>query len=310
MTRIRTNLRRRPRRLLPSCDGALEPRTLCSADLARPPAVIDSNRIARDRIHAAVNITYPTPSGPSEQLNVYSPAGTPPPGGWPVMLAIHGGGWRRFSKDEYGPRIARGFVPRGFVVVAPNYQLSAHDRSSWPTNLEDVQAAVAWIRDNASSLGVNSRRIVAIGESAGGNLATLLGVTTEPAGVPVPPQVSAVIGFSSPTDLTRLYSQSPLAGLAEKQFLGGTPGQIPGEYAAASPLDHVAPGDAPMFLVHGGQDPLVPSSQSVLLGHALAAAGVPNRLVIVPGGHKLDFPIHDADLIPQILDFLKAVWNS
>ncbi len=67
------------------------------------------------RAHPAIeqaNVTYPTSAGPSEQLNVYSPPGPAPPGGWPVIVAIHGGGWRRLDKAGYGDRIASRVRPR------------------------------------------------------------------------------------------------------------------------------------------------------------------------------------------------------
>lgn len=306
----RTHLKaRRSRRLIPRVDDELEPRALLSS-LAMG-ASVSAFVVSHDSTWTKMaNIVYPTVAGPSQRLDVYTPLGPAPAGGWPVLVAIHGGGWRRFDKAGYGERVARGFVPRGFVVVAPNYVLSAHDRPTWPINLEDVQAAVVWTRQNAPSLGVNPRRVVAIGESAGANLATLLGVTPTLAGSTVSPQVNAVIAFSAPTDLPALYAQSPLAGLAVKQFLGGTPRQVPASYVAASPIDHVASGDPPMFLVHGIEDPLVPDAQSQAMSTALAAAGVPHRLVLVPGGHMLDFPARYSELIPQILEFLNATWNS
>ncbi len=306
---------RRSRRLAPLLADDLETRVLLSS-LAPAPAVA-----AHDAPHDATpgpglpwkkeaNIVYPTLAGPRQRLDVYTPLGPAPAGGWPVLVAIHGGGWRRFDKNGYGERVAQGFVAKGFVVVAPNYVLSAHDRPSWPLNLEDVQAAVVWIRENARVLGVNPNRVVAIGESAGANLAELLGVTPTLPGSSVSPQVNAVVAFSAPTDLPALSAQSPLAGLAVKQFLGGTPSQDPSNYVAASPIDHVASGDPPMFLVHGIEDPLVPVAQSEAMAEALAAAGVPHRLVLVSGGHLLDFPAHYADLIPQILEFLNATWHS
>lgn len=252
------------------------------------------------------NVTYPTPSGPVERLNVYVPPGPAPPGGRPVIVAIHGGGWRRYSKDGYGGRIASAFVPHGYVVVAPNYELSTPRHGSWPANLDDVRAAVAWVRSNASSLGINPDQVVAMGESAGGNLAELLG--TDP-GAPST-AVNAVLAFSAPSDLPALYADSPGAGRAAAQFLGGTPAQVPAEYAAASPIDHVAPGDPPMLLVHGLQDPLVPVGQSRAMAAALGAAGVPHQLILVQGGHALDFPVHYADLTHRLLEFLSTTWND
>jgi acetyl esterase/lipase len=258
-----------------------------------------------------VNVSFPTVAGQSQRLDVYLPRGAVPAEGRPAVVAIHGGGWRRFDKAGYGERIAAAFVPAGYVVVAPNYVLSAPGRPSWPLNLEDLEAAVRWVRANAGSLGINPNEIAAIGESAGANLAALLGtITGEAQQGAVSSTVEVVIGFSTPTDLTALYEESRSAGLAEAQFLGGSPTTVPANYVAASPIDHVTAAAAPMFLVHGLADPLVPASQSQALAATLTAAGVRDQLVLVAGGHQLDFPAHYSKLIPQILEFLRTTWKD
>jgi acetyl esterase/lipase len=253
------------------------------------------------------NVSFPTVDGQFSQLDVYVPKGPVPAGGFPVMVAIHGGGWRRFDKSGFGARIASAFVSQGYVVVAPNYVLSAPEQPSWPVNFEDVEAAVIWVRSQAATLDVNSNQITAIGESAGANLAALLGTySVNASGTISPAAVDSVIAISTPTDLGPLFTQSPLAGLAVKQFLGGTPAQVPASYAAASPIDHISPSDPPMLLVQGRQDPLIPMRQSIVMSAALAAAGVPHGLILVHGGHDLAFPGKYADLIPQMLAFLNA----
>jgi acetyl esterase/lipase len=259
-----------------------------------------------------LNVPFPTVSGSSERLDVYLPSGVASVGGRPVLIAIHGGGWRRLDKAGYGARIASAFVPRGYVVVAPDYRLSAPGKPTWPVNFEDVQAAVGWVRAHAGMLGINPNRIAAIGESAGANLAALLGTGSGSgiAGSRDASSVQAVVAFSTPTDLTALASESPLAAHAAAQFLGGTPEQVPANYAAASPIDHVSAGDPPMFLVQGRQDPLIPASQSVKLAWALESAGVSTRLALVNGGHDLNFPAHYPKLIHQILEFLDATWKD
>jgi acetyl esterase/lipase len=256
-----------------------------------------------------LNVPFPTASGGNERLDVYLPAYGPSVGGRPVLIAIHGGGWRRLDKAGYGARIASAFVPRGYVVVAPDYRLSAPGRPSWPVNFEDVQAAVSWVRVNSGMLGINPDRIAVIGESAGANLAALLGTTARSFGG-AGASVQAVIAFSTPTDLTALAAESPLAAHAAAQFLGGTPEQMPANYTAASPIDHVSAGDPPMFFVQGRQDPLIPASQSVQMVKALESVGVSARLAFVNGGHDLDFPAHYSNLIHQILEFLDATWKD
>ncbi len=261
------------------------------------------------------DITYTAANDQPEQLDVYVPKGPAPTGGWPVILAIHGGGWRTKDKRDYGSRIAMAFISHGYAVVAPNYPLSSPGNPTWPLNLQDLMTSVSWIRGNAGAFGFNSREITAMGESAGANLANLLGTGSSTAGIAgpmAPDAVEAVVSFSSPTDLTALYNASPAAGKAVAQFLGGSPTAVPGLYATASPVGQVSPGDPPTFLVHGADDPLVPDSQSEELSAALTAAGVRNQLVLVPGaGHDLDFPINTPRiLIFQILEFLETTWND
>ncbi len=204
------------------------------------------------------NITYTDANGQPEQLDVYLPGGVAPAGGWPVILAIHGGGWRTHDKREYGDRIASAFVPHSYAVVAPNYPLSSPGRPTWPINLEDLQTAVSWVRVNAGAFGFNRGEIVAMGESAGANLANLLGTGSGAVGIPGPTgadAVEAVVSFSSPTDLTALYNESPEAGKAVAQFLGGPPSLLPASYAAASPVDQVSPAPPRPFWFMGAMIP-------------------------------------------------------
>ena len=260
------------------------------------------------------NITYTDAFGRPEALDIYVPKGLPPTGGWPVILAIHGGGWRKQDKRDYGPRIAGAFVPNGYVVVAPDYPLSSPGNPTWPINLEDLQTAVRWIKANASTFNIDTGRIVAMGESAGANLAELLGTgspSTANSGSAETAAIAAVVSFSGPSDLTALYESNPLAGAAVAQLLGGPPAALPASYMAASPVDQVAQGDPPTFLVHGANDPLVPVSQSEEMAAALTSARVRNELVVLPGaGHELDFPIKTPrNLVFQILEFLDTTWN-
>ena len=257
------------------------------------------------------NVSFPTVNGQSELLDVYLPATPAPAGGYPVMIAIHGGGWRELDKGEFGLRTAEGFTPEGYAVVAPNYVLAAPGKPTWPVNFEDVQAAVRWVRNQAGTRDFNPDEIVAEGESAGANLAALLGVySTRNNGGGTSSAVDAVVAVSTPANLVTLYHEKRYAGGATSEFLGGPPDRVPADYIAASPIDQISPGDPPMFLVHGRQDPIIPVSQSEEMQAALTAAGVPNELALVHGGHGLDFPAHYSFLVPRIAAFLDAVWDG
>jgi acetyl esterase/lipase len=326
------------RRFLPQHFVLLEERAMLSAIVAPPPAPSpvpaptpgetghnSSPRTGGDhagqpgRNHTTgssawtelQNVSFPTVNGQSELLDVYSPEGSAPAGGRPVIVAIHGGAWRRLDKDAYGRRVAEGFVHEGYVVVAPNYVLSSPGNPTWPVNFEDVQAAVRWVRSDAPTLGINPNEIVAMGESAGANLAASLGTySTQNTTVDgVSAAVDAVVAVSTPADLTTLYTESRVGGPAAAEFLGGSPEQVPANYIAASPIDHVSEGDPPMLLIHGLQDHVIPVSQSQELAAALSTAGVRNELFLVNGGHGLDFPTQYSYLVPDVLEFLSATWN-
>ena len=296
--------RRRSRALRGGFDR-LEGRALLSAgpgplpSRLRPAALVSGHRGAGPR--SVREVVYRFDGGRPLTLDLLLPGGPAPAGGWPVVVAIHGGGWRRFDKEQYLPKVAA-LARAGFAVVAPDYTLSAPGRPSWPAAFADVQAAVGWVRSQAPADHFDPSRIAAIGESAGGNLAALLG--TEP---PAAARVAAVVDFFGPTDLARLARESPAAAGAVTQFLGGSAAEVPDRDAAASPVDHVTPGAAPMLLVQGTADPVVPPDQSEELAAALAAAGVPERLVLVPGaGHGFGLRVGGLDLLPDVVAFLDA----
>jgi len=299
----------------------LEDRALRSALAAVSPEAVSSStsfNARRDILETTStwtevqNVSYPTVDGQSELLDVYTPVTPAPAGGYPVMITIHGGGWRSSNKGAFGMRNANAFTQDGYAVVAPDYVLSAPDKPTWPVNFEDVQAAVRWVRSNASTMGFNPNEIVAEGESAGANLAALLGVySPQSSGGDVSSAVEAVVGVSTPTNLTALYHAKHYAGGPfAAQFLGGSPAQVPANYIAASPIDHVAPDDPPMLLIHGRQDSVIPVSQSEQMQAALTAAGVSSELLLVHGGHGLDFPTGYSNLVPDVLEFLDQTWKG
>jgi acetyl esterase/lipase len=269
------------------------------------------------------DIVYENVGGRQEKLDLYLPGGTPPGRGWPVLFAIHGGGWRRFDKTQYGSQVAPWFTREGVAVVAMNYQLSAPGASSWPANFEDVRNAVRWARVHAGQFGLDPNRFAAIGESAGGHLAALLG--TNPDGPvtsggdpaagdvfgPVSARVQAVVDFYGPTNLAALDGESPAAAPAIEQFLGGKPAQVPRSYADASPVTHVTAGSPPMLILQGTADTLVTPDQPRSLSTALTDAGVGNRVITVPGApHGFEFQPSGRKSLPGILDFLRGVWQG
>jgi acetyl esterase/lipase len=207
------------------------------------------------------------------------------------VIVVHGGGWRSGERGDF-PLWNAWFASKGYVVFDIDYRLSP---PTWREAPADVGCAVGWVKENASSYGVDPRRVVLMGRSAGAHLALLTAYAhdsrTEPgcgARYPHDSGVAAVVAFYPPTDLTRLSSQGCLPGMA--RFLGGTPKVVPERYRLLSPVSHVDSRDPPTFLVHGGDDQIVPPGQSELLADRLRGAGVPHRLVELPwANHTFDF---------------------
>lgn len=256
-------------------------------------------------VRVYTDLVYREHGGRRVRLDVYEPVEPAPKGGRPVLVAIHGGGWRGGSKSDYGRSLAP-LVRQGLVVVAVDYRLSGPGAPSWPVNLEDVRASVRWVRRHASDYGIDPDRLALIGASAGGHLALLLGNGS----VDQRDSVCAVIDFYGPTDLAGLYASRTVADGALGLFLGGSPGEMPARYQTASPIRRIAPGGPPVLIVHGLDDTHVPLEQSRLLASALEKAGIPHRLIEIEGArHGFGLKAGSRDLVPDILAFLQAAWT-
>jgi acetyl esterase/lipase len=205
----------------------------------------------------------------------------------PVILFIHGGGWMSGDRTRGGPAFEDGFFERlvlaGFAVAAVDYRLSGE--AIFPAQLNDVKAAVRWLRRHASEYGLDGRRIVAWGESAGAHLAALLGLTGDIAdgeGTEESSAVTAVIDWYGPADLTTMQAQMPPGARVEHEspespegrLIGGRVSELHDAAIAASPIGYVRPGAPPFQIKHGVDDRIVPCAQSEQLAAALHTAGV------------------------------------
>ncbi len=239
------------------------------------------------------------PKAPSVQEIVYSKAGSSelkldlmsPTGGegpFPAVVIIHGGAWRAGDKSDVRG-LMPAFVRQGYVAVSPQYRLCPKER--FPAQVHDVKAAVRWIKANAKKYGIDPHRIGAIGFSAGGHLALMLGVTApsdglegdgESSAAGGDSRVQAVVNFFGPTDLAA-NDIPPISQPLVKDFLGGTPQEKPDAARKASPLTYVSKDDAPVLTFQGTSDPLVPYTQAIKLAQAMSTAEVPGRVELMVG---------------------------
>ena len=203
----------------------------------------------------------------------------------PCIVVIHGGAWRGGHRNLHN-NLTWKFAQRGYVSATVSYRFCP--KFPFPAQVQDVKAAVRFLRANAQKYNIDPDRIGAVGFSAGAHLSMILGVMDKADGLddsgPNPDQsskVNAVVSFFGPTDFTAEFP--PASVPLVRDFLGGTPQEKPEEHKKASPVTYVSPGDAPMLLFQGTKDPLVPWQQAVSMLEALTKAGVPGRVELLPG---------------------------
>jgi len=223
------------------------------------------------------DVTYRTVDGEQIGLDVYQPAKKGK--NRPAVVVVHGGGWTQGDKAlfaQQGNRLAE----RGFVAFSANYRLApAHP---YPAAVDDVEAAVAWVRKHAKEYGVDAKRIGALGGSAGGHLVGML-ATDGKGSLETGHRVAAAVSWSGPMDFVSLAPAAATnAGRSFSTFLGCLPDACPDAYAAASPITQVDKTDAPMLIVNATME-LVPQSQADTMKAALDNAGVANQAIILPG---------------------------
>jgi acetyl esterase/lipase len=230
------------------------------------------------------NLAFSKPGGKEVLLDLYRPEKAEGP--LPVVVWIFGGAWMTGNKEAQAGT-ATWLAAKGYAVAAINYRLSGE--AKFPAQVEDCKAAVAWLRLNAASYGLDGGRIGAWGASSGGHLATMLGVW----GDSEYRRVQAVVDFFGPTDFLRMDGAALPGGMKhdtadspESRLVGGPIQENKDKVARANPITYVTKEAAPILIVHGDRDLLVPVNQSELLFGALKQAGADATLYkIVGAGH-------------------------
>ncbi|MCC6612610.1 MAG: alpha/beta hydrolase [Anaerolineae bacterium] len=206
-------------------------------------------------------------------LDVYRPTAPPPQGDlYPAIVSVHGGAWKTGNKGEVFTTHHRYLAGLGYTVFDIQYRFSTETR--WKESLEDVCAAVAWVRRYAAAYRVDPARVALLGRSSGGHLALLAAYSAL-----APGEVAAVVAIYPPTDL-RLWISMPHTEVTD--FVGGTTADLPVDYNAASPTEHVRDGLPPTMLIAGYRDDLVAPAHVELLANKLASTTTPVVTLRVP----------------------------
>ena len=273
----------------------------------RGPQLPEGTKVTKD-------IVYETVNGRELPLDLYIPAGASEP--LPLIIWIHGGGWRGGSKNAINR--CEEVLKHGYALASVEYRLSGE--AKFPAAVEDCKAAVSYLRWKAPKLGLDPDRFGVWGSSAGGHLVAMLGTTndvldfdTHPVTKMASPTVQAVCNWFGPTDFLRMNDvtggidhDSPDS--PESLFMGFPIQQHPEKVQRANPITYVSPSDPPMLIMHGDNDQSVIYNQSELLYRALQKAGVESHLHRVKGGgHGFrDAEESPQQLLARVLEFFDA----
>lgn len=257
-------------------------------------------------------ITVRYGSDESQYANLYLPAGARKPG---VVVMIHGGFWLSQYGADLGAPLSTDLAAKGWVVWNLEYRRVGNG-GGWPTTLQDVADGTDMLATVAASGEhgtIDTARVVAVGHSAGGQLAAwLAGRSKLPAGAPgaiaagkKSVAVTGVVSQAGVLDLT-VAANTGVGGSAVPGLLGGTPKDVPRNYQIADPIKHLPLG-VPVHCVHGHDDGNVPYAQSTAYVDAAIKAGDTAVLHPIDGDHfTLIDPTSDAwtvvvDLLPKLL---------
>jgi acetyl esterase/lipase len=269
---------------------------------AQPPG--PKATLHRDQVYATVD-------GQSLVADVYLPDDRKSP---PLVVWIHGGGWRGGSHRN--PRI--GFVTQhGFALASVSYRFTPE--AIFPAQIHDCKAAIRWLRANQNRFGYDASRIAVAGSSAGGHLALLLGTSggiVELEGdVGDDPQssssVQAVVDYFGPADfILRDRTQPGRANSPEGgsfALLGGLrTGSVDRQLALqASPTRYVTPDDPPLMIVHGRGDKTVLVDQAERMANAYREAGLDVVLQIDPTAGHGSRSLFAGSYREAVLEFLR-----
>ena len=217
-------------------------------------------------------------SNPAQKMDIYLPANRQE-NVTKVVVMIHGGGWTGGDKSEFTPYIdsLKRRLP-GYAIFNINYRLATGSANFFPTQEQDVQAALDSIYARKATYSIGNK-FVLLGASAGGHLALLRGYKNTAAY-----SVKAIVDFFGPTDFIAWYNNppNPLAQLLLWQVTGGDPATKAGIYQEASPIRYVSSQSPPTIILQGGADIVVPPSQSALLKDKLQAMAIPFQYVYYP----------------------------
>lgn len=171
---------------------------------------------------------------------------------YPLVINIHGGFWRAKYDLAHAGHLCAALTARGLATANLEYRRIGNEGGAWPGTFEDIRAAYSFLVQNARQHSLDARNIVAMGHSAGGQLALCLAAHEL--------RLTRVVSLAGVVDLQRAY-QLHLSNDAVVEFLRGTPSEVPDHYREADPMQ-LSIRQARQWLVHASGDDVVPPDLS------------------------------------------------
>ncbi len=258
-----------------------------------------------------LNVEFAKVGDISLKLDVYLPTEVEEP---TLIVWVHGGAWRSGSKSK--PSLLP-IVAKGYALASIDYRLTPV--APFPANVHDIKAAIRYLRANADLYGFNKDGFVISGNSAGGHLAALVGVSNgqrelegkEGNHLDVSSDIAAIVDFYGASNLTTILNQSTPHGLsvrvpALELLIGGHPDNLPKIAQLASPVFHVDEDDPPLLLIHGDQDPQMPINQAHELHGVYQDLDLPVQFEVIYGGAHGGKAFFDEERMALVDYFLKS----
>lgn len=220
-----------------------------------------------------------------QKLDLYLPENSDSENPLPLVIWIHGGGWKKGSKQLIGHQLY--LLSQGFAVASLNYRLSRTD--IFPAQIHDCRAAVRFLRKNAKTYHLDSDNIGLWGSSAGGHLVSLMGTSNKKfdgslGTIDVSNEVKAVCNWFGVTDfetMNKAIKSKPNKVKPLTMLLGESIENNPELARQASPITHVSDDTPPFLIMHGTADSIVPIEQSQIFYEKLTSHNIPVEYIIV-----------------------------
>lgn len=224
------------------------------------------------------DIVYSHAGGEALLLDAHVPSGEGP---YPAIVLVHGGGFEAGDKQTYITYIFEPLSAAGFVWFSIDYRLSP--KHQFPAAVDDVEAAVRWVRSHTAEYKADPQRIALVGESAGGHLVSFAGARNRVG-------VNAVVAFYGIHDFVGFSAHYKGNSDVTERFLGERylTADTVSKFVAASPIAQVGANSAPFLMIHGLRDEGVPFEQSTAMCEALRRVGKLCDIVEVDAGHGMN----------------------